>query len=140
MPVNEQQQRALAFLAVACRPHGAPHWDEAGVMASIAKVAHLSLADVILAVTRAADDRDAKTPGVIPKLNAPHWRERNPDRPKQREPYDPTTYCGICGKPEADCRARESAMPPDIRHEFTSAITTKRQAVEGSLREREEAS
>lgn len=140
MPVSKDQAAQLADIAAACRPYGAPQWDRSGIVAAIGKVKHLSLADVALAVIRAADDRDAKTPAVITNSRSQHWRERKTDRPAEREPYDPTTYCGICGKSEADCRARESAMPEDIRHEFTSAITTKRQATTGSLREREEAS
>lgn len=99
MSVNEQQARALAFLATSCRPHGASRWDEAGVLAAIAKVKHLALADVMLAVARAADDRELKTPGAIGNTTAPCWRERDSNRPAPREPFDPDLFCGICNRP-----------------------------------------
>ena len=50
MPVTKAQAASLAELAAACRPHGAPRWDAAGIVAAIGKVKHLSLADVALAV------------------------------------------------------------------------------------------
>lgn len=105
MPVTKPQAEALTTLAIACRPHGARHWDAAGVMAQILKVRHLSLADVALAVIRAADDRSLETPAPIGNPRAHCWKERANDRPQEPTPYDPQTACGICDKPEAKCRA-----------------------------------
>jgi len=106
MPLTKEQGQMLTTLALACRPVGAPRWDAAGVMAAIGKVAHLALADVILAVTRAASDRTAETPGVIAATNSTHWRERvgesvRPSPPKLAEacpshPAYPATNCGGC--------------------------------------------
>ncbi len=80
MPVTKDQAHVLATLAVACRPHGAPNWDAAGVVAAIAKVHHVGLADVAMAVIRAAADRDAKTPGVIAATTSIHWAEKVAER------------------------------------------------------------
>jgi hypothetical protein len=103
MSVTQQQAQMLTALAVACRPTGAPQWDAAGVMAEIGKVRERSLADVILAVTRAADDRSAKTPGVISAKGSTHWQERGTRTP-QREPYDRGGTCSTCSLPHAKCR------------------------------------
>jgi hypothetical protein len=46
MPLTDQDIRALVHLAVACRPLGAPRWDEAGIFAAIAKVRTLAIDDV----------------------------------------------------------------------------------------------
>jgi hypothetical protein len=89
----------IAALAVACRPHGAPRWDAPGVVANIAKIKERSLADVAMAVLRAANDRNAKSPGVIP-TTGPHWSERLTE-PSTREPkLDPGERCTACGKAE----------------------------------------
>lgn len=138
MPVTQQQAQMLASLAVACRPYGAPTWDEAGVLAQVAKVKDRALPEVIMAVTRAAADRAAITPGVISAVGSQHWAEKvAPPTAAAREPYDPTKVCGVCGKREDRCHAVSAAVSD---HEFTSAVITKRQAATGSLREREEAS
>ncbi len=115
MPLTDQDIRALTFLAARCRPRGAPRWDDHGIAAAIAKVRHLHLSDVALSVIRAADDADAKTPGVIANTSAPNWRERASTRPVPREPYDRQTFCGTCSQPEDRCRAH-----PDPEHEFES--------------------
>lgn len=103
MPVTQQQAQMLATLAVASRPTGAPRWDQAGVMAAIGKVKERSLADVILAVIRAADDREAKTPGVISAAGSTHWQERGIRTPR-REPYDRGGTCATCSLPHEKCR------------------------------------
>ena len=97
MPVTKDQAHMLASLAVACRPRGAPHWDEAGVVAAIAKLNGLLLADVAHAVLRAAEDATAKTPGVITATSSIHWRERSPHH---TTPLPPKAgeFCLRCGR------------------------------------------
>lgn len=112
MPVDKPQAQMLATLAVACRPHGAPRWDEAGTLAAIAKVRHLALADVAHAVIRAAEDRDARTPAVIASTASLHWRETRTDRPAPLIPGNAETCCHKCGK----VRERHAAAD----HEFLS--------------------
>lgn len=98
MPVDKSQAQMLATLAIACRPHGAPRWDEAGVLAVLAKVRHLALADVTHAVIRAAEDREARTPGVIGVTTSPCWRDRDPARPVPIEKVSGAELCDLCGK------------------------------------------
>jgi len=98
MPLTDQDIRALVHLAVQCRPHGAPRWDEQGIFTSIAKVRTMQLADVALAVIRAANDANAKTPGVIANTSAPNWKERSAPRPAPIEHYDRLAHCDVCGK------------------------------------------
>jgi hypothetical protein len=117
MPLTDQDIRALVHLAVACRPLGAPRWDEAGIFAAIAKVRTLAIDDVCLATIRAAADAGAKTPGVIANTQAPNWSERAPNRPQPFTPYDPSSFCSVCNKPEGTCRRNELSG-----HEFTSAV------------------
>jgi hypothetical protein len=116
MPLTDQDIRALVHLAVACRPKGAPRWDEQGIFASIAKVRQLHLADVALAVIRAADDAGAKTPGVIANTSAPNWQERSAPRPAPIEHYDRRVHCDVCGK-TADRHGDLAGHTFESRHE-----------------------
>jgi hypothetical protein len=106
MTVTSEQAQMLTSLAVAIRPHGAPRWDAPGVMAAVKKVAHLDLADVTRAVTRAAEDRDARTPAVIASLTSHHWRDRDRAAPPAREPFNGSTFCGTCGEPRDRCERK----------------------------------
>lgn len=103
--ITKSQAEALTSLAVAIRPHGARQWDAAGVMAAILKVRHLHLADVAMAVIRAADDRALETPAPIGNPKARCWVDKKPDHPRPLEPYDVAQVCGVCEKRESVCRA-----------------------------------
>lgn len=85
MPVTREQAQMLATLAVAARPTGAPRWDPAGVFAAIGKIKQLALADVAMAVMRAAADRTLETPGAIANLRSSAWSERV-TKAEQRQP------------------------------------------------------
>lgn len=98
MPVTREQAQMLTALAIACRPYRAPTWDEAGVMAAIAKVHDRALPEVALAVIRAAADREAKTPGVIPTEGS-HWQEQLKPPLFRPQPYAADRFCHICGQP-----------------------------------------
>lgn len=121
----------LANLAVACRPHGAPAWHHAGIMAALEKVAHISLADVMAAVARAASDRTAENPGVISATNSLHWREKVADRtptvaPKRDE------QCHTCGRHLDSCICGERATSPARPStDPTTWLQTCRAAVRG---------
>jgi len=121
----------LAALAIACRPHGAPRWDEAGVVATIAKLNGLLLADVAHAVLRAAEDATAKTPGVIAATTSIHWRERSPHHTAPREPHA-WEACTTCGRHIDRCICGERATrPPRPASDETrqSAAELARQAI-----------
>lgn len=116
MPVTEQQARAITFLAVAARPHGATRWDEAGVFANVMKCADRELSTVTIAVMQAAQDRNAASPGVIPTAG-PHWRPPVPGQtPTPLNTYDPATCCDICTR-----RFDRHGVVPASDHEFVSA-------------------
>ncbi|HEY0888928.1 MAG TPA: hypothetical protein VGE38_04885 [Nocardioides sp.] len=112
--VTDQQTRAITFLAAAMRPHGARRWDEAGIYAAIKKLADRKLSDVVLAITRAADDREANTPNVILSPASPHWRERDTGWTPPPTPHDRDATCDTCSLPEHQCRTRWAGD-----HEFT---------------------
>lgn len=95
MSVTKDQAQMLTALAIACRPHRAPTWDEAGVMAAIAEIRHLSLPEAILRTIRAAADHEVRSPGVIPR-NGSHAQEQL--KPEKWEPRR-GPWCGICGQP-----------------------------------------
>lgn len=126
MTVDRHHAQALTTLAIACRPNGAPHWDEAGVMAAIGKVRHLALADVALAVIRAADDREARTPGGIANTSSPHWRERGTDRPQRPVVVQAAERCSTCQKPKHRCEGERLA---DDDHTFRPDFRSDRPAV-----------
>lgn len=127
MPVTKPQAEMLTALAVAARPHGARRWDPAGVMAALAKVRHLDLAEVLMAVGRAARDRTLDTPAAIGNPAAPCWVERPVER-WQPEKTTPETRCGICGKPRSACETAPRfaddthAFEPDFRRPSGSAV------------------
>lgn len=110
MAIDEQQIRAIAFLAARCRPTGAKPWDEPGIAANLRKVAHIDAAEVILATIRAAANRAAESPGVIPNLAGEHWREKVVERtqtaPKRHE------QCLTCGKHLDACVCGEQRTRP----------------------------
>ena len=115
MTVTRDQAQMLTALAIACRPHRAPTWDEAGIMAELAKMRDWSLAEVGLRIFVCAPDREAKTPGVlsaagtrIPELKAGRF---------QPDTWEPDTICTTCSKPEPKCRSTRFA---DDDHPFVS--------------------
>lgn len=97
MTVTDQQLRALAFLAPACRPNGAKRWDSAGVMAALEKVRDRSLPEVVMAVVRAAADRNVDTPGVIPSAGT-HWQETAAVRAYVPDSAPAGVRCTTCGR------------------------------------------
>lgn len=107
MPITEQQAEMLAELAhviradlIATSAPAAKTWDQAGVKANIGKVKHLSLADVTLAVARAADDPDLNTPGAIGNARSSCYRERQVDRTAAAPArIAPAERCSACGAP-----------------------------------------
>jgi hypothetical protein len=130
MTVTQPQAQMLTTLALACRPHGAPRWDAPGVMAAIKRVAHLRLADVTRAVTRAAEDTLLDTPAPIGIPTSPCWADHTLDDRPTREPWNSGTFCDVTGQPMERCRrnwddhehvtaaeaeARRTTRPLDVR-------------------------
>ncbi|WP_310962131.1 hypothetical protein [Nocardioides terrisoli] len=118
MPVTKDQARILTSLIVASRPHGAPRWDEPGIMAALAKVADRSLPEVVIASIRAACDASARNPGVIAAPGkawdsdtVPIEAKSRPHPPKRGQdcPRHPGQFADRCG----GCRADQLAGPDD---------------------------
>lgn len=138
MPVTKNQAEMLASLGAAARPTGARRWDAPGVMAAIGKVRHLELAEVLMAVGRAARDRDLETPAAIGNPGAPCWIER----PVERWEPDKTTpehRCGICGNPRGRCETAprfagdDHAFEPDFKEKRGDEVTQIVQAVKAEI-------
>jgi hypothetical protein len=105
MTITRDQAQMLTALAVACRPYRAPTWDEPGVMAAIGQIRHMSLPEVCLRVIRAAADREAVSPGVIPK-DGSHAREQLKPPPFVPDSMDHHLRCSTCDLREGECRRR----------------------------------
>lgn len=112
--IDKQHAQMLATLACAARPRGAPKWDPAGVVAALANVRHLTLAEVAHAVFNAAANKELRTPGAIGNTGSEVWRTE-PSTTLAREPYDAFTTCGICGRARHDCERN-----PHGDHDFES--------------------
>lgn len=140
MPVTKDQAEMIANLATAARPHGSRRWDAPGVMAALGKVRHLELAEVLMAVGRAARDRDLETPAAIGNTAAPCWIERPVERP-QPERTTRESRCGICGKSRERCTTAprfgddDHAFEPDFKVRQGSAVDELRDIKASATRE-----
>jgi hypothetical protein len=138
MTVTKDQAQMIAFLAVACRPHRAPTWDEAGVLANIAKVKDRSLAEVIVAVIQAASDRECISPGVIPSSGT-HWQVQMKPPSFVPNVLGPGERCGVCGKSAEVCRTAprfaddDHAFTPDYRAPTDTDVTATVAALKAEL-------
>lgn len=141
MAIDEQQMRAIAFLTARCRPTGAKAWDEPGIVANLRKVAHLNVAEVIIASVRAAANRQADSPGVIPNLTGEHWREKVAERttptPPRRE-----DQCHDCGRHlPCGCEHNSAQRPrPATQTAMATALEEARQKLADSQHTTQEAS
>ena len=92
-------------------PTPRPAWSEEGIYAALAKCHQLEAHEVALAAIRAAADKTAKTPGVIPARGS-HWNE--PDAAPRTPPK--LTREQRRAKTCAECGAIDGCNPP--AHEF----------------------
>ena len=103
--LTQTQGKALVQLITALRRD----WQPAGIEAAIRKTLDGGATgpDVCVAAVRAACDRDARTPGVIP-APGPHWQAL---RSGQRHAPIPCPFHD--DQPASRCtRCREEAVPP----------------------------
>ena len=120
--MNDHEAQRIAHAANAMRPD----WPIASVLTMIR--AHLldrPRRDVAVALAWVACESGTHTPARVLE-SGPWWLAAGVagDTTGRREPFDPATFCGTCGQPEARCR---SHVMPD--HEFTSVVATTRAAV-----------
>ena len=104
--LTAQEVAVVAGMLAKLRPYGAPQWQPAGIRATLAKVAHLDAADVLMAGLRLSQDRSAETPAQIAIPSSECWREKVSDRVHVHKPYVREHTCGVCGLAESDCRLR----------------------------------
>lgn len=135
--IEKHQAQMLASLACAARPHGAPRWDEAGVMAAIRQVRHLDLAEVNQAVMTAARNRALTTPGAIGNTDSEVWRTAasSPSSTTSSEPYDANGMCQICGKTRFHCERNPHA---DHTFETRDEMLRQRSTTKPSLKAADE--
>jgi phage tail protein X len=127
MTVTKHQAQMIANLASACRPTGARRWDTAGTMAALVKLHDRDLAEVVLATIRAAADRDAETPGVIPTPGS-HWAERLAPAPFVPQTVSRQDRCSVCSHTETVCRMRWAGD-----HDFESVATALKRKAEPDI-------
>lgn len=119
--MNDDEIARLAALGNAIRPD----WPIASLRTFIAK--HLTsrgYGDTAVALTWIATKTNTQTPRLI--LEPGIWWQAalsDGDHAPRREPYDPSTHCGVCSQPEHRCRNNEHNG-----HEFVTAIDTIRNA------------
>lgn len=122
----------LAALAAAARPHGARRWDAPGVMAAISKVKHLELAEVGMALFRAARDRDLETPAAIGNTGSPCWIERPVERPTPTK----ATLSEPCGECSVERHQHGRFWAPDeVPHEWVRDRRSPAGSAVGELRD-----
>jgi hypothetical protein len=121
VPVSKSDAQAIVQLVrtVRAQTPGAGPWDEAGILAALRKVAHMSLTEVIGAAIRAAADPTFSTPGGIGNTETSAWRPPAPS-PIRRPPLKPAERCRVCSQPRHVCE-QLSKLPGD-GHEFTPDV------------------
>ena len=98
--------------------------DEPGIVANLEPVAHMSLAEVMRAVSRWAEDRDAKTPGLLKDTRSSCWRERSEQRITPRN-VPARHRCNDCGQSE-DAPIHRDDHPFEQHRTSPAGATTTR--------------
>lgn len=130
--MTETQAQALAALIVRLRDaDGMPQWDNAGIIAKLREAAPTASSwDLARAAINLAENRDLRTPGVLPQPG-PHWLKADGSKPARRG--DHTMTCPDhaerlpCGRCIADTGAPPAEVLGDIRAALDAAKTTHHQ-------------
>lgn len=130
--MTETQAQALAALIVRLREaDGMPQWDNAGIIAKLREAAPTASSwDLARAAINLAENRDLRTPGVLPQPG-PHWLKPDGSKPTRRG--DHTMTCPEhserlpCGRCIADTGAPPAEVLGDIRAALDAAKTTHHQ-------------
>lgn len=119
VPMTQTDGQALTHLIRTIRTQtpGAGTWDEAGILAALRKVSHLSLTEVIGVAVRAAENPDLKTPAAIGNPGTEVWRPA-PPKPAAFVPTPRDEYCELCGKERVTCE-RIASSPAGDGHKFS---------------------
>lgn len=127
MTTSEQQRRALAYLTKTYRAgvSGCGDFDEAGIMAALAKVTHLDLGMVAMAAMRCAADASIKTPAMIGDPSSSVYRERVGPERARRNP-SPLEACHTCGQDyTGTCCDKPSQRPAPTSDYFVHAAKAR---------------
>ena len=130
--MTETQAQALAALIVRLRAaDDMPAWDNAGILAKLREAAPTASSwDLARAALNLAENRDLRTPGVLPQPG-PHWSKPDGSKPARRG--DHTMRCPEHGQPYlrcTECAAVKSEPPPEdvqaeIRRHIEAAKTNQ---------------
>lgn len=117
--MNDHEIQRIAAAAHQLRPD----WPASSVATLIRKnLADRPRRDVAVALAWVACETATSTPARVLETG-PWWRAAGVEGTTRREPFDPTTTCGICGQPEHRCNAN-----PHSGHEFVSSVAATRNA------------
>jgi hypothetical protein len=135
VPLDKPTAEALATVAIACRPTGAPRWDAAGILAALRKVHHLEAGEVAATVVRAACDPSLDTPAAIGNLAAPCWRPATPN-PHTGRPHPPRAdqACFHCGNWTHKCQCDGGPTPRPTTPRTRPADNPQTQAIIANIR------
>lgn len=128
--LTKQQAQALAHFAHLCRPD----WDEAGIMAQLAKVTERHPLDIGIALMRLCGDPNVDNPGAFPNPTGPHWAEKVSHDANIRTPPKKHEECGkhageyrlSCRGCAADRKARREQAEADAH---AAATLTRTEAI-----------
>lgn len=117
MMENHEVERIASAMHVA-----RPDWPARQIQTLIRdNLLHRPRRDVFVALAWVASEGNSHTPYRVLE-NGPWWRATATEGvTPTREPWDPNTMCGICGKSRHDCERN-----PHGDHQFESQIDTKR--------------
>ena len=130
--MTETQAQALAALIVRLRAaDGMPEWDNAGIIAKLREAAPTASSwDLARAALNLAENRDLRTPGVLPQPG-PHWSKPDGSKPPRRG--DHTMRCPEHGERLSCTPCNADVRPPSpdelaaMRAETEKAKTTHHQ-------------
>lgn len=129
--MDERQMEQLARLVWMLRAaDGMPEWDGPGIIAKLREAAPTASSwDLARAAINLAENRELRTPGVLPQPG-PHWQR--PDGSKSARRGGHTMRCPEHGEPYLRCQqcaAIESGPPPgDVKAEIDAALEAAKTA------------
>lgn len=121
--MTETQARALAALIVRLRAaDGMPEWDNAGIIAKLREAAPTASSwDLARAAINLAENRDLRTPGVLPQPG-PHWLKPDGTKPARRGDHTMTCPEHAERLPCGQCVANTGAPPAEVLAEIRAGI------------------
>jgi hypothetical protein len=131
--MTKNQGQALAAFVAQMRDD----WDAPGILAQLAKVAHLNAYEVSHALLRLAENSAAKTPGALTMTTGEHWREKS--RASSSHPLRKGDFCrshpgqsaANCGGCNADRLAGDESPKPARAGDAATGLALARAELRG---------